>query len=329
MSAATVGYSFIPLVIALTGMARAPLISNGLISLGLLISYVPYLGFMHRRTTWSREYHRAVLKHSRSPMIAVMVITNFEFACFIAATKLIDISIAAVLFETWPILLVTYTMWLYRKSGRYQRITRRAVALMLVDTGGMVLTVAAENGTLTGLADADARNLIVGTLLALTGAGLSAGAGAAFRWGTDLTDHLESVGQLPEGRDTTEVVAAVTASLLANSFIVPLNIGLGLLLGESLGWGPVGAAAMAAAVCHGGSTILWRKANLLSESLAVNTICYMTPVLALLMLFAFGEADVRRPDLLALGTAAIIGANVMIQVRPVRPKRDTSQEASG
>lgn len=59
-------------------------------------------------------------------------------------------------------------------------------------------------------------------------------------------------------------------------------------------------------------SILWRKANFATENLGINALVYATPVFSLVWLYVSSEAHVPRADLLIIGAAAIITANLLI-----------------
>ena len=65
-------------------------------------------------------------------------------------------------------------------------------------------------------------------------------------------------------------------------------------------------------VGHGIADSLYRLGNLINRGLGINAITYLSPLLALVWLFAFSQVEVSRVDYLIIGAAAIITANLLI-----------------
>ena len=58
--------------------------------------------------------------------------------------------------------------------------------------------------------------------------------------------------------------------------------------------------------------LMWRKANMSDDDISFNALGYAIPILALVALFLFNQADISRVDYLILGATAIIVANMLI-----------------
>lgn len=312
MAAASTGYAFVPLLIHLSGGSQYPLTVNAVLSAGLVAANVPYLLIFHRKTVAHPSYRNAVWTMATSPLIAVMVLTNFELAAYALATRFVDISIAAVLYESWPLILVIYTAWLYRGQHRYQALRTGTIGLMLAGATATALVVTSQHGTLAGLDQSQGVHLLAGVGLGLASAILSSGAAASLKWGTILAQRLADQKAPAGNRTATEVMGGCTASLLANAVIIPLNLGLGLATGEHMPVRNLLMATAGAALCHGVPTVLWRYGNYMTTNLALNALSYASPAIGIGVLFAAGAVAVKRPDLLIAGTAAIIAVNILI-----------------
>lgn len=315
MAAATTGYGFVPLLIHLAGKAQAPLTVNAALSAGLAAANIPYLLLFHRTTVLHPYYRKNVADMATSPLIAVMIITNFELAAYVLSTKFVDISISAVLYESWPLILIIYTAWLYRGQQRYRPQEPGTMSLMLAGAGATALVVTSQNGTLADLDQGQSLNLMAGVALGLTSAILSSGAAASLKWGSTLAERLAEQGTPNGNRTGTEVMGGCTASLLDNAAIVPLNLGLGMATGKHMRTRTLLLAIAGATLCHGILTILWHYGNYITTNLTINAMTYASPAIGVAVLFATGAVAVQRPDLLAAGTISIIVVNAVPATR--------------
>ena len=107
----------------------------------------------------------------------------------------------------------------------------------------------------------------------------------------------------------------MAATLAGKALVIPL-FGIGAVAsGESAPLGVMLGALAAAVAVSTPASVLIRKVNLVTTNLGVNIAGNATPILALLLLFAFGRAG--SPDLKYLGAGAglIIAANVIANTR--------------
>lgn len=311
MIVATTGYSLVPLAIALGGGADAPFLLNAGLTLGLCLGYVPFVLAAYPSLLLDRRVRAAVRSRVLSLPVAMMVVNNFEFALFAWSARLVDISVTAILFETWPVLLIVLTMWLYRGDRRYRAADASLWLLLAVGFAGFAFVVLSQQALPGGVASTG-WSLAAGIGLAVLASAVTSLSAFGFRWGTDLAEALQRAGVRPPGSHSLELFGAILASLLANVVVVPANIVIGIALGEPMTPFVFAAAVGAGVVCHAGATLCWRNANLLTDNLGVNAIGYATPVLSLAWLFVFAQADVARVDYLVIGATGIIAANLLI-----------------
>ena len=67
--------------------------------------------------------------------------------------------------------------------------------------------------------------------------------------------------------------------------------------------------------------IAWRKANITTDNLGINALGFVTPIMSLFWLFWIAGDQVARWDYLAMGTAAVIAANLLINLQARSPRR--------
>lgn len=310
MIAATAGYSLVPLVIATAGGSESPFLLNGGLTLGLWIGYVPFVWHGYADLLRDQTVRRAIRSRLWSWPILFMVVNNFEFAFFAWSAKHIDIAATAILFETWPVLLIALTLWLYRNEQRYRRSSFSMWLLVAVGFAGFVFVVLSESATTGASGNADIGSVTAGVTLAVIASAVTSLSAFGFKWGTDLA---AAVGPRPKaGGWSVELFGAIVASLAANTVVIPANLAAGYALGEQMSGGTFAIAVGAGVVCHAGATLCWRNANLITRNLGINAIGYATPVLSLGWLWLFSQAEVARVDYLVIGMAGIVTANLLI-----------------
>ena len=92
--------------------------------------------------------------------------------------------------------------------------------------------------------------------------------------------------------------------------MVGLIVGAGR--GETFDFGLLSLAFVAGLIVNTTAGLMWRKANMADDDISFNALGYAIPVLALLFLFFFQQADITRVDYLVPGATAIIVANMLI-----------------
>ena len=328
MLIATLGYSFVPLLIALGGGAENPFLFNGCLTLGLVLSYLPYLLVTHRELLTKPKLRKLIRERifpsgrlfSLSGLaMLLMIVNNFEFAVYAWSARFVDIALSAILFETWPILLVLLTVWLYRtdirRHLRYRSLNLTLLTLMVLGFVGFIFVVLSQEGTLLGLGRFQVTSLVIGVVLAVVASGVTSLSAFGFRWGTDLSEDIQKSKLSLKDPNSLDLFGAVIGSIIANAIVIPLNFAVGLAIGERLPSHILVLAVAAGAVSHGVGTLCWRKSNLMTSNLGVNAIAFGTPILSLVWLFYFSQADVVRVDFLIIGTAAVMTANLLINIQ--------------
>lgn len=311
MLVSTAGYSVVPLVVALAGGGDAPFLLNAGLTLGLCLGYLPYLAVACRPLLRSRVVAAAVARRVFCWPILFMVVNNFEFAFFAWSTRFIDVAIAAILFETWPVLLIALTLWLYRAERRYRSFTVSLWLLLAVAFAGFAFVVLSQSGTAFGVGTGRLAPLAAGILLAVLASVVTSLSAFGFKWSTGLAAALGR-GPDPVRHPGLELFGTVVASLIANVVVVPVNFAAGLAVGESLAPATFAAVVLAGVVCHAGAPLCWRNATLLTDNVGVNAIAYATPALSLFWLFLFSQAAVARVDFLVIGVMGVVSANLLI-----------------
>ena len=409
------GYSLLPLGIALSGGGESPFLTSLCVRFGSFIGNLSFLLFFYRGLVFNSKVWALIKQRLFCLPVLLLAVAHFDYVFYIWSTGFLDVSVAAVIFESWPILLIVLVGWLFRRDARYGEITPSMLALLAFSYVGFsfVILSQVEEGRVLGYSVGlavlmvawvavlvSARALIFGlweqvaraasgiwsryatwrcsfgnilfvavflssslTILGATylvvsyveglgspwrlttGIGLVLIALAAtslasfgFRWGVDLGADLMckvrsgrelSLLKLPywtaggrEGTGTStslELFGVVVVFLICNLSTMLVNVIMGgVIVQESVTLDTLVFAVFTGLISVAVGGLAWRMANLSTSNLGVNSLAYLTPVLALAWLFVYSQVNVPKVDYLIMGTAVVIIANVLINLRPTR-----------
>lgn len=312
MLLSVVGFSVIPLLIANGGGEQNPFLFAASLKMGVFFGLAIFLAVMFRDVLFNATVIQIIVQRLPTWSMLFMLINQFEYALFGLAIRFVDVSVAAVLFETWPIAVILLTASLFRRESRYGKIRKEMLLLLVMGFIGFWFVAASQSGSFGNLGDAQFGTTLVGIGLVVMAAFAAAVAAYGIRWGVDLRRALPP--NLVEHKDIelVEVCCVLIANTVAH-FVGSVLAGLvGFSTGESLDIRILIYALAAGGVAHTVATMAWRAANLMTTNLGINALSYATPVVTLVWLFLFAEVDIARTDYLIMGAAAIITANLLI-----------------
>ena len=321
MLAAVIGFSLTPPLIAVFRASEAPFLFNAAIYFGQAAFIFAFLAKTNRRVFASGDAWKLIGRRAATPKFWGMAAAYSNFGFFALSTRFIDVSMTTILFGTWPIFMVIFIGWLFRRERRYKRITPEMLAMILVGLSGFAFVVLSQSERQRDLIFAGAfgefdwTRLALGVAFAMVAVALTAVSSYAFRWGVDLSEGLSRIVRSGENRDSMELSGVLTGIAIASLAAVPLNIAIGLLNGESassIGFAGLAVAFLFGMAADGGGTIGYRYSNLLTNNLGVNAMTYATLPLSLAWLVLLSQVAVARPDFLIIGAAGIIAANLLI-----------------
>ena len=268
-----------------------------------------------------------VLRRLRSFAIVAAVVSNFDYAMFVLSTSLIDVPVATVIFETWPLWMILTLAWIYRKEGRYRRTIRLTGMMVCLCLFGLCLVTISQTEAVFDLVNGQAPGrLLLGSALALSGALVGSLAAFSFKWGTDLAGELADILKLEEpkvGYQSLDLLCLVLAYGLSSSVSVLASLFIGTVSREPVSFNLELLAIIGGMATYAPATIAWRMGNLRSTNLGINAMVYGTPVLSLawfyllstdgvLSRFRLDAFNIARVDYLVVGVVAIVMANLLI-----------------
>ena len=273
--------------------------------LGIVL--VAYKELVWNRAIWDLMWS-SLRKHGWfCGLLLVVVVAKFDYVLLAWSAHYLDISVTTVAFELYHI---AWIFVLSKISGQYRKLTPWTYVLLIIAFLGVGFVVMSQS---------DATHPSSFRLLDLAnGFGLVAGAillGAfwviAFKFGDNLEKEWKKNG---ENTESVALFGTLFASILG-SFIASIFCFVVGGFRESISFEftfIVVLVPIIMGVGHGIADSLYRLGNLVNRSLGINAITYLSPLLALVWLFAFSQVEVSRVDYLIIGAAAIITANLLI-----------------
>ena len=312
MLIACIAYSLIPLVVHLAGGSQAPFLFNAWLRAGVVGGCLLFLMTFSRgvplRAADVLLIGKRVLVWPANGPIIWAIVGSLDYALFAWSIKFIEISVAAILFEMYPVGIILLASWLFKGETRYRRITPTTALLVLFSVGGLVFANASQVAGF-GVLDLSFlwRSLIGVTLVvaAIVAVALSV---FGLRWGADLSEEL-SRGSDPRA---LELYCVVIALFVVSLVSIPVSLVSGFVAGERMTSGAVLTAVVGGAFANAVASVAWRKSVLTADNLGINAIGFAIPVLSLLWLYWIANADVARWDYLIIGATAIITGNLLI-----------------
>lgn len=313
MLIAVVAFSLIPLAVSLAGGAKAPFQFNLWFRMGVAAGCLLFLLVFHRNVLfdtgsrsliWSR-----LLKPPTNKFFGGTIISTFDFALLAWSVKYIDISIATILFEIWPVFMILVAYRLFEEEGRYRKITFTMLSLTLLSLAGFVFAIASQTVEVESVSafievlweSRAGVGLVLAAIVATTFITLS------WKWGAHLSREVSDEGKERSLELCYTVVLFFVVSVVASI----LSVGLALADGGRLsfdGW----IVALIFGVVLSFGNIAWGKANFTTDNLGINALNYAIPILSLVWLLLFAQTAVARIDYLVMGAAAIVTANLLI-----------------
>ena len=264
MLTAVICISLTPLWIAWSNGGNNPFFFNAVLRLDVAIVFGIYLWTSYRHFLLDSEVMSLLRQRIFSWLILFTIIGSFDFAAFAWATRFVDISIAAILFELWAVFIIFFMHYLYKNEKIYKKIDSMTIILIMFGFAGVAFIISSQSGKLNYLASGSLPEFTLGLLLAVIGAVISAFAAFNFRWSTNLSSEIVANSEVHDVQ-SLNVFAALFAYALSSIVAAPVSFMIGAMSGETFIFGSM-AVVLGGAFAQGTGSILWRKSNLLSDS---------------------------------------------------------------
>ena len=312
MILSVVSYSMVPLLLARGGGVESPFLFMAGLRIGQFCAHGAFLTVFFKDVLFDKTALTIVIHRVLSWSMLFLVINNLDYVFFALATSFVDISVAAILYETWPIALILLTALLFRGEARYRKITPEMMLLLVIGFVGFWFVATSQSGGFRDLSDSQLAETLIGIGLVLLAIFCASMAAYGFRWGVDLNHALPEQLVKDKNNDLVDICCVLIAQVIASFTAAWLSGTTGYLIGETIALRSLGIAVACGVFANGVGHLAWRAANVVTNNLGINAISYATPIFSLVWLFLFWTVDIARVDYLIIGTAAIITANLLI-----------------
>ena len=305
-------FSSLPLVIAWGGGGRVPFLFNASMNAGIAVGCLVFITILYHRLVFNAANLIVIARRAFDVKLALSVAANFNFAFFAWSTRFVDVSVAAILFETWPLFFILLMARLYRGETRYRALDMEMVFLLALGLAGFAFVVVGQAGGFAGIQTARLSVVIIGVVLAGLGAIATSFTAFGFRWGTDVVHEIPSEARHGIGEHSLEMFGVLVAFLIANTLAAVLNTFAGMSNGEVMDSRTLLIAVVVGSAVNGIANVAWRKANLTTNNPGINALAYATPLFSLVWLFLFTHVKPVSLDYLVAGAVGIITVNLLI-----------------
>ena len=317
MLVAVIGFSAIPVYIAVADTHREPFVFTAFLYAGQFVGLGAYTLLTYRHLFVRVRALRVIARQVVRPTMLLTLSGYLNYAFYSWSTEYIDPAVTTVIFGGWTFSTVLFVGWTFRGERRYERTSGALVGFMLIGFAGFALAILSQRADIFDFGEGVTPLLHVGAGVALALISMSMATLGSFvlRWGVETAERVEAAGERPYEREMLEVAGVLTGIVVAALAAVPVNFGLGLARGES----PVGIEMADFALAFGVGmfslgfcTVLFRRANLMTRNLGIIGMTYATLPMSLLWLALLGEIEVERPVYLAAGAALIVASNLLV-----------------
>ena len=322
MLVAVIGFSAIPVYIAVADTHRAPFVFTAFLYTGQFVGLGAYTLLTYRALFFSLRPLGVIARQVVRPTMLLTLTGYLNYAFYSWSTEYIDPAVTTVIFGGWTFTTVLFVGWTFRSERRYERTSGALVGFMLIGFAGFALAILSQRADIFdfGQGAAPLIEVGIGVVLAVISMSMATLGSFVLRWGVETAQRVDAVAVHPYEQSELEVAGVLTGIVVAALVAIPVNLVLGLARGESMlgvSSGGISAADFALAFgvglfSLGFCTALFRRANLMTRNLGIIGMTYGTLPVSLLWLALLGEIDVERPLYLAAGAALIVVSNLLV-----------------
>ena len=321
MLVAVIGFSAIPVYIAVADTHRAPFVFTAFLYAGQFAGLGAYTLLTYRALFFRRGPLGVIARQVVRPTMLLTLTGYLNYAFYSWSTEYIDPAVTTVIFGGWTFTTVLFVGWTFRSERRYERTSGALVGFMLIGFAGFALAILSQRADIFdfGQGAAPLIEVGIGVLLAVISMSMATLGSFVLKWGVETAQRVDAVAEHPYEQSELEVAGVLTGIVVAALIAIPVNLALGLARGESVGGVSGGIAAGDYALAFGVGlfslgfcTALFRRANLMTRNLGIIGMTYGTLPVSLLWLALLGEIDVERPLYLAAGAALIVVSNLLV-----------------
>ena len=343
MVVATLFYSTIPLAIHLSGGATTPFA----VSAGLTVGTVVGIHVFLRRITGINLRYVTVWKAYRSSttisndgsativLTTLFVFSRFELLFFAWSIMYVDTAVSSSLFETWALIVVLLLKYTERLQGIRRPTPLISYLLMAISIVPISMIIFATSPS-EELSDVGLP--VLGLSLAVLAPIVASCDAFGFYLSKRISNCLSGSDRCDDhnNHQDSDNNVHLFANLITNgaALVVAVPFLLILMIYESRSslddmLIPFMGGMLAGFTIRNLGSMFWRKATIWSNRKEIQSIQYASPILAILWLGITVGIEVRRIDLLILGTVTVVVINTLINFDPeVQGRSETEPSGS-
>ena len=322
MLVAVIGFSAIPVYIAVADTHRAPFVFTAFLYAGQFVGLGTYTLLTYRALFFRRGPLGVIARQVVRPTMLLTLTGYLNYAFYSWSTEYIDPAVTTVIFGGWTFTTVLFVGWTFRSERRYERTSGALVGFMLIGFAGFALAILSQRADIFdfGQGAAPLIEVGIGVLLAVISMSMATLGSFVLKWGVETAQRVDAIADHPYEQSELEVAGVLMGIVVAALVAIPVNLVLGLARGEStvglwsggIALADYGLAFGVGLFSLGFCTVLFRRANLMTRNLGIIGMTYGTLPVSLLWLALLGEIDVERPLYLAAGAALIVVSNLLV-----------------
>ena len=163
-------WSTVPLAIDLGDGAENVLLFNLMWGLGSTAGILSFLLARYRELLSQSTIRTLVRQHTRSWTFVILVAAEVDILVFAWSFRYIDPSVATVIYETAPLIMLPVGLLLFRSDGRYRDTNVAVVIPALMAFSGLVFVSISQTRELDTITQASLLSSLFGISLGLLGA---------------------------------------------------------------------------------------------------------------------------------------------------------------
>ena len=329
MMLAVVCYSIIPILIKVGNAEGSPFLFTGIrqIFIGMItgIAVIVIKKALVKRNVIG-DINLKVISSNWSPRITALFIASISGTCAFVLLAFglayIDVSMAAILYETWPVFFILLMSFLFyektkkRDEQRYNPITASTLVFIALAIIGIALVTLSHNDTENPL------SLIVvdftGQWTAAFGVSLVllAAIGGAAQGGCELkmAEIFAKKHSRPEFLNAEEIVLVAIMASMTEIVAGTVLCLVGLIVSETISTHQLIFTIFTGVGLTIGN-VFFRASMLKTRDLGVAALSYLAPLITLIWLVVLSLLVVPHVDYLIIGAMGIVSANLLINAR--------------
>ena len=253
-----------------------------------------------------------ILRQCKSGYMIISTIGQGRIGLFVIGLVFLDITIATILYETWPLFLILAMSRLNASTERYHAVLKSTLIFIFLAIAGVGLVIMSQTDNVDPLRQVGANFADRRTLLGVFFVLLSAIAGAGRAFELKIGQTLASKHGKSENRNFDELIFSIVISSISHLIVGVLFCVIGVIAGESVSMHQLVYVIAVGLVIHPFGNITIRTANLKTRDLGVNALSYLAPLFTLFWLWTISRFNVPHPDVLIIGTMGVVAANLLI-----------------